>query len=618
MACFVFLLSADLQPMFTRFKLFSILFLLFLFNGCQHHEVNKQFTLLSSGDTGINFINQLTYSEEFNVYTYRNFYNGGGVGLGDINNDGLVDIYLSGNMVPNRLYLNKGNFVFEDITEKARVSSAGVWSTGISMVDINGDGWMDIYVCKSGKPGGKKRYNELFINNKDLTFTERSHEFGLDIVGLSTQAVFFDMDNDGDLDCYLLTNSFRSVGGFDLVKDKRNESDPGGAGNKLLMNTGDKFADVSQKAGIYTSKIGFGLGVTIGDINKDGWQDIYVSNDFFERDYLYINQKNGTFRESIQEEMKSLSMGSMGADLADINNDTYPDIFVTEMLPKSNERIKTKAVFDNWNRHQLFVDNGYYFQYPRNVLQVNNGDGTFSEVGRIAQVEATDWSWGALIFDMNNDGLKDIFVANGIFKDLLDQDYVNFMADPLTVRSILSKEKSVLKKLVDMMPSKPISNFAFQNKGGLLFEDMAEPWGLGTKSFSNGSAYGDLDNDGDMDLVVNNINMPVFMYRNETERVHPENHYLKFVLKGGGMNTFALGTKITIEDSGKKFYLEQMPMRGFESSVDPRPNFGLGNISSASKIMVEWPDGKLTEMNNVKTNQTIRIAPNEKPVYEKQ
>jgi hypothetical protein len=586
--------------------------------GCRQPEEKKQFTLLSPGQTGIKFSNQLTYSEDFNVYTYRNFYNGGGVGLGDINNDGLLDIYLSGNMVPNQLYLNKGNFVFEDITETARVSSGDAWSTGISLVDIDGDGWLDIYVCKAGKPEGEKRHNELFINNKNLTFTERSHEFGLDILGLSTHAVFFDLDNDGDLDCYLLTNSIRSVGGFDLVKDKRNEPDPDGAGNKLLMNAGGTFIDVSGEAGIYTSKIGFGLGVTIGDINKDGWQDIYVSNDFFERDYLYLNQKDGTFRESLEEEIKSLSMGSMGADMADINNDTYPDLFVTEMLPRSNDRIKTKAAFDNWNRHQLFVENGYYFQYPRNVLQVNNGDGTFSEVGRLAQVEATDWSWGALIFDMNNDGLKDIFVANGIVKDLLDQDYVNFEADPQTVRSMLSKEKSALKKLVDIMPSDPISNFAFQNKGGLNFEDIAESWGLGTKAFSNGSAYGDLDNDGDLDLVVSNINLPVFVYRNETEVLHPENHYLKFVLKGEGMNTLALGTKITVESDSQKFYLEQMPMRGFESSVDPRPNFGLGTIRVASKVTVEWPGGKLTELNNVKTNQTINIAPNGNPAYEKQ
>ncbi len=334
--------------MFPNVNPLCVFILIVFMGGCRQPEEKKQFTLLFPGQTGIKFSNQLTYSEEFNVYTYRNFYNGGGVGLGDINNDGLLDIYLSGNMVPNQLYLNKGNFVFEDITETARVSSGDAWSTGISLVDINGDGWLDIYVCKAGKPEGEKRHNELFINNKDLTFTERSHEFGLDILGLSTHAVFFDLDNDGDLDCYLLTNSIRSVGGFDLVKDKRNEPDPEGAGNKLLMNKGGTFVDVSGKAGIYTSKIGFGLGVTIGDINKDGWQDIYVSNDFFERDYLYLNQKNGTFRESLEEEIKSLSMGSMGADMADINNDTYPDIFVTEMLPRSNDRIKTKAAFDNW------------------------------------------------------------------------------------------------------------------------------------------------------------------------------------------------------------------------------------------------------------------------------
>lgn len=613
-----FFIDCSLRPMIPRLTPYFVTGLLLLSAGCKQKEFPKQFTLLLPEQTGITFDNQLVYTEAFNVYTYRNFYNGGGVGLGDVNNDGLIDIYLTGSMVPNRLYLNKGNFRFEDVTGRAGVSCGSSWSTGISLVDINGDGWLDIYVCKSGKPEGERRNNELFINNKDLTFTERSHDFGLDIVGLSTHAVFFDMDNDGDLDCYILTNSIRSVSGFDLVKDKRKEADPAREGNKLLMNTGNKFVDVSAKAGIYTSKIGFGLGVTIGDINKDGWQDVYVSNDFFERDYLYINQHNGTFHEELEEEMKSISMGSMGADLADIDNDGYPDIFVTEMLPSTNERLKSKATFDNWNRHRLFVENGYYFQYPRNVLQLNNGDGTFSEIGRLSGVEATDWSWGALIFDMDNDGLKDIFVANGIYKDLLDQDYVNFSADPVTVRSILSREKSVLKKLVDLIPSTPLSNFAFQNKGGLRFEDRADAWGLGARSFSNGSAYGDLDNDGDLDLVINNINMPAFVYRNESSTVHPENHYLKFSFAGDAMNTLALGTKITIENGDQLFYSEQMPMRGFESSVDPRPNIGLGDLAGVAKVTVEWPDGQSMEMDHVKTNQTILIGQGEKPVYEKQ
>ena len=574
--------------------------------------VKTLFTLIKSRTSGIHFKNQVDYSEEFNVYTYRNFYNGAGVGIGDINNDNLLDIYFCGNMVSNKLYLNKGNFEFEDITDKAAVSCGGTWSTGVSMADINGDGWLDLYVCKSGKPGGERRYNELFINNGDLTFTERSKEWGLDMAGLSVQAVFFDYDRDGDLDCYLLTNSIKSVGNFDIVKDQRQIPDSQGGGNKLLRNTGSRFEDVSEAAGIYVSKIGFGLGVTIGDVTNDGWQDIYVSNDFFERDYLYINQKNGTFREVLEEKIKSVSMGSMGADLADINNDGYPDLFVTEMLPQSNARLKTKITFENWNRHILEQENGYFYQYPRNVLQLNNMDATFSEIGRLAGVESTDWSWGALMFDMDNDGLKDIFVANGIYKDLLDQDYVNFMADPQTIRSILSKEKDVIKKMVDVIPSSPISNFAFQNQNGLRFENKATEWGLGEPGFSNGSAYGDLDNDGDLDLVINNVNSEVSIYRNESSQINPQNHYLKFILHGEDANTFGFGTKITLESGNDKFYLEQMPMRGFQSSVDHRPNFGIGTRSLIDRAIIQWPNGEVDEIDSLLANQMIFLEQRKK------
>jgi enediyne biosynthesis protein E4 len=589
-------------------NLLFVIMLLLIGCGSKPHV---QFVEVSADESKVSFSNSVTPSEKFNMYTYRNFYNGGGVGLGDINNDGLLDIFFCGNMVSNKLYLNKGGFKLEDITVQSGLLTKDLWSTGVSIVDINADGWLDIYVCRSGKPGGARRHNELFINNKNLTFTEKAHDYGLDFEGLSTHAVFFDMDNDSDLDCYLLTNSIRSVGAFDLKKDQRNEPDKNGEGNKLLMNKGEKFVDVSQQAGIYSSRIGFGLGVTIGDFNKDGWQDIYVSNDFFERDYLYVNQKNGTFLESAEHEVKSMSLGSMGADCADVNNDSFPDLFVTEMLPQTNERLKTKATFEDWNHHQARVDNGYYYQYPRNVLQINNGDGTFSEVGRLANVEATDWSWGALIFDVDNDGLKDIFVANGIFKDLLDQDYVNFMATPENVRSILSKEHSVIERLMDMIPSTPISNFAFQNKDGLKFEDKAAIWGLGEPCFSNGSAYGDLDNDGDLDLVINNVNGKARIYKNQNELINPGNHFLKFVLKGNGLNTFALGTKITVEAGDQKFYLEQMPMRGFESSVDPRPNFGVGKFDKIDRVIVEWPNGKTQELKSVKTNQIIELKRNE-------
>jgi enediyne biosynthesis protein E4 len=581
------------------------------FSQCAEKETQPAketlFLIRDPSETGINFQNTLEYTESLNPYTFRNFYNGGGVGLGDINNDGLTDVFFSGNMVSNKLYLNLGNFKFKDITKQSGLGDLGVWTTGVSMADINADGLLDIYLCKSGPPGGKNRQNELFINNGDNTFKEQAKQYGLDILGLSIHAAFFDYDKDGDLDCYLLNNSMRSVGGFDLRKDQRKNPDPHG-GNRLLRNDNSKFVDVSAQAGIYTSAIGFGLGVTIGDVNKDGWQDIYVSNDFFEKDYLYINNKNGSFSESIDTYFEELSMGSMGADMADINNDALPEVFVTEMLPESDARLKTTSQFENWNKHKLNVEMGYGRQFSRNVLQLNNGDGTFSDVSRLAGVHATDWSWGALIFDFDNDGLKDIFVANGIYKDLLNQDYVNFIADPTIIREILGRKRSVIKQLVDSIPSNRIPNYAFQNINGLNFKNITASVGLDVPSHSNGSAYGDLDNDGDLDIVLNNINMPAFVIENRARQMHSDNNFLTVRLIGKSPNTFALGAKVTANAGGKMYYHELSPMRGFMSSVDSRLQFGLAGNRTIDSVIVEWPDGRITQLANVKVNQTLTIS----------
>ncbi len=571
----------------------------------------------SPAHSGIDFANNVNYTEELNVYTFRNFYNGGGVAIGDINNDSLPDIFFCGNMQTNRLYLNKGNFQFEDITEKAGLNSEGVWSTGVTFADINGDGLLDIYVCKSGDFKGKNRSNALYINNGNLTFTEKAKEYGLNSLGLSTHAVFFDYDNDQDLDCYLLNNSFKSVGNYDIVKDQRKIPDTLG-GNKLFRNDGGHFTDVTASAGIYSSRIGFGLGVTIADINKDGWQDIYVANDFFERDYLYINQKNGTFREELEDCLNEISMNSMGADIADINNDAFPDIYVTDMLPEPESRVKTKTNFENWDKYQSNIRSGYARQFVRNVLQLNQGylpdnhqqkkDAAFSEIGRLAGVQATDWSWGALISDFDNDGWKDIFVANGIFKDLTDQDYVQYTANPMAIRKLLLEEKEAgIKKLIDLMPSNAVSNYAYRNNGDLSFSNKAMDWGLGTPGFSNGSAYGDLDNDGDLDLVVNNVNMEAFVYRNRSREQHPENHYLKVELRGRGANRYAIGSAVTVYyGGGLQSYQECMPMRGFESTVDNRLNFGLGSHDQIDSVVVQWPAGPRQVYGAMKADQWVK------------
>ena len=568
------------------------------------------FTLLPASETNADFINHLDYDKQlknkFNIYTYRNFYNGGGVGLGDVNNDGLIDIFMTSNMGSNVLYLNKGNFEFEDISVQAGIGGQGQWSTGVSFADVNGDGWTDIYICNSGNVEGDERHNELYINNGDLTFSEKAKNYGLENNGYSTHGAFFDYDKDGDLDLYLLNNSFKAIGSFNLGENQRLVRDSVG-GDMLYRNDGEKFTDVTVKAGIYGSIIGFGLGVTVGDIDQDGWMDIYVSNDFFERDYIYLNNQDGTFKENLVDMMRSTSAASMGADMADINNDHYPEIFVTDMIPEHDDRLKTKTTFDSWDSYKSNFENGYHHQFTRNMLHLNNADGTFSEIGRLAGVHATDWSWGALIMDLDNDGLKDIFVANGIYQDLTDQDYIQYFSNRDMVMSIVSGDGVDYKTLIDAIPSVKISSYAYKNTGNFKFQNMAATWGLDLPSHSNGSAYGDLDNDGDLDLVVNNVNMPMFIYRNETNSQLPDSHFLKVILKGEGGNTNAIGSKVTVKHNGESFYLEQMPMRGFKSTVDFRPNLGLGALTLVDSLIVEWPDDRVTLMTNVQTDQILTL-----------
>jgi enediyne biosynthesis protein E4 len=588
----------------------NTLLLLFLsLCSCQQDEKNTAplFRLLSEVESGISFRNDLTYTEKVNPYTFRNFYNGAGVALGDINNDGLVDIFLAGNQTSNRLYLNLGNLKFKDITDQAGLNSTGYWSTGVSMADIDGDGLLDIYVCKSGPPGGAQRHNELFINNGNLTFSEKSKEYGLAEEGLSQHAVFFDFDKDGDLDMYLLSNSGRSVGIYDLREGQREIRDPEG-GNKLFRNDGSKFTDVSEAAGIFGSSIGYGLGVTVADLNDDNWPDLYVSNDFFERDYLYLNNQDGTFAEVLPELISELSMGSMGADIADLDNDSRPDIFVTEMLPKDLARVKTKTPFEDWDKYQASIKAGYHHQFTRNTLQRNLGfqPGTqipvFSEVSRMAGVEATDWSWGALIFDMDNDGLKDIFVANGIVKDLTDFDFVDFYVNSQQRVSEFIRDSVLLTKMIDAFPSNPQQNFLFKNKGNWDFENLSQSLGLEQLTFSTGSAYGDLDNDGDLDLVINNLNERTFIYQN-TSTDSKNGNYLSIELGN------AFGAKITAFAGDQQFFQEYHPVKGYMSSVDPRIHFGLGKTEKLDSLQILWPNGKTRTLKDVQSNQALKLSP---------
>ncbi|MCD4735480.1 MAG: VCBS repeat-containing protein, partial [Bacteroidales bacterium] len=593
-----------------------LFFIALLVADCQNDqkvEIPKDtlFQLIPSEVSGISFINKITNEKNLNVFLYRNFYNGGGVGIGDINNDGLADIYLTANMEKNKLFLNLGDFKFQDITASSGVAGEHAWSTGVVMVDINADGLLDIYVCNAGNVKGDNQKNELFINNGDQTFSERAEEFGLADNGFTTHAAFFDYDCDGDLDAYILNNSFIPVNSMGYSNKRMVRSDEWevpelvkGGGDKLLRNDNSKFIDVSQEAGIYGSLIGFGMGITVSDFNQDMLPDIYVANDFYERDYLYINNGDGTFEESIQDWIAHLSLAAMGVDIADINNDGLSEIYATEMLPEGDARLKNTTEFERYDIYILKLMDDFYHQFMQNSLQLNNGNETFSEIAFYSGVAETDWSWGPIMFDMDNDGYIDIFVSNGIYHDLTDQDFIDFFASEIIQKMTISGKKTVVDSIINKMPSTPIPNYAFRNNGDLTFTNMSAEWGLDTPGFSNGTAYGDFDNDGDLDLIVNNVNQPCFVYQNKTNE-KTNNHYLKVRLIGEGQNTFGIGSVVNVYYNDQTHKQEQISSRGFQSSVNHVLNFGLDDVTKVDSVEVIWPNRKRQVVENIYSDQLI-------------
>lgn len=581
---------------FFRIGLASLLLI-----GCSQKE-GQLFEKLSSDESNITFNNQLLDSKNISILDYLYYYNGGGVALGDINNDGLVDIYFTSNQGKNKLYLNKGANKFEDITAKAGVEGQSDWKSGTIMADVNGDGYLDIYVCAVVGINGFEGQNELFINNKDNTFTERAAEYGLDLDNYSSSAAFLDYDLDGDLDMYLLNHAVHSelsYGNAD-IRNKRSYE----CGDKLFQNNNGKFVDVSEKAGIFGGANGYGLGLAVSDFNLDGYPDIYVCNDFHEDDYYYLNNGDGTFSESLKSHFGHTSRFSMGVDVADVNHDGFPDIMTLDMLPEDEKVLKSSLGDDNTQMLKMRTEKlGYHYQYTRNMLQLNRDGNSFTETALLSGIAATDWSWSTLFADYDQDGEQDIFVCNGIPKRPNDLDYVKYYSND-QIKSKINSTKLLDKEALKRMTKGNVSNYVFQGSKDLEFKNRSNDWIENDSIISNGSGYADLDNDGDLDVVTNNLNSIASVYINKTDK---KSNYLKLKLQFVGKNTFGIGSKVISYSKGKKQFKELQTTRGFQSSSEPMIHFGYGKTTSVDSIVVIWPDKTAQTLKNIKTNQTLTI-----------
>jgi len=594
-----------------RPRLFALYLLVCLsLTQCAPDKKPTLMTLLTPGETGIDFSNTLYEDENLNILSFEYFYNGAGVGIGDINNDGLPDIFFGANMTGNRLYLNKGHLKFEDITAAAGFKSAGKWATGVSMVDVNQDGLLDIYVCYAGPLADPNlRANELYINNGNNTFTESAKAYGLDDTGHTVQAAFFDYDADGDLDVYLLTNIMDQTGP-NVIRPKRVHGEMINTDRLYRNNGNNTFTDVSKEAGITIE--GYGLGVSIQDINRDGRPDIYVSNDYLSNDLLYVNNGDGTFTDHMAQYFKHTSYSAMGNDVADFNNDGYLDVMAVDMLPPDNKRQKLMFGSTNYDRYRSELQYGYTPQFMRNTLQLNDGDDAngqplFSEIGQLAGIEATDWSWSPLFADFDNDGRKDLLITNGYPRDITNRDFVSYrMQEFMQQGQDQSKKKKMLQAL-NSIEGAHIPIFAFHNNGDLTFSDRSQAWGFTTPAYSSGAAYGDLDGDGDLDYVTNNINGLAFVFENHAADAPEKNHFLRLQLKGPVGNLQGHGAKVVLYHGDSIQYLECSPYRGYQSTVESELHFGLGKLTTVDSVSMQWPDGKQQTIRSVKADQVLPL-----------